>query len=105
MAQDAELELRIDSRDEAVVQDVERQLSSITVTRWEAARMDSVTTLVAVAAAAKLVSALLDLKARLARKSDQPKITVTSADGTTIAIADATEEMLTALVAGFGSKK
>jgi hypothetical protein len=92
------LELRIDSRDETIIKEVEANLSSIKVTRWETARMDPVTILAIGAATVKLITALLELKAKLAQKPDAPKVTVKSADGTSIALSDATEAMLNAML-------
>ena len=74
MPNHALLELQIDSRDETIVKEVETNLASVEVTRWETARMDPVTVLAIAAAAVKLISALLELKAKLARKPGAPKV-------------------------------
>ena len=95
MSNDVLLELRIDSRDEAIVKEVEKNLSSVEVKRWETARMDPVTILAIAAGTVKLISALLELKAKLAQRRDAPKVTIKSADGTSVALADATEALLT----------
>jgi len=98
MADEAQLELRIDSRDEAIVKEVETNLSSVEVTRWKNARMDPVTILAIAAGTVKLISALLELKSKLAKRSDAPQVTIKSADGASVALASATEEILTEML-------
>ena len=105
MPNHALLELQIDSCDETIVKEVETNLASVEVTRWETARMDPVTVLAIAAAAVKLISALLDLKAKLARKPGAPKVTIKSADGKSVALADATEAMLTTMVSALKPEK
>lgn len=98
MDEDTLLELQIDSRDEASVKEVEDGLAGVSVTRWESARMDPVTILAIAAGTVKLISALLELKAKLAQKPAAPTVTVKSADGASVALADASAEVLNAML-------
>lgn len=89
-----QLELQIDSRDEATVNELQSALQSVDVQRWPAARMDPVTVLAIAAASVKLISALLDLKAKLAAKNNPPQVKVLNAAGAAMSLLSATEPAL-----------
>lgn len=89
-----QLELQIESRDEAAVNQIESALQSVDVKRWPPARMDPVTVIAIAAATVKLISALLQLKATLAAQSNPPQVKVSNATGAAIDLATATESVL-----------
>lgn len=89
-----QLELQIESRDESTVKQVESALQSVDVERWPAARMDPVTVLAIAAGTVKLISALLELKAKLAAQRNPPQVTVSNATGAALNVATATESVL-----------
>ena len=89
-----QLELQIESRDEAAVSQIESALQSVDVKRWPAARMDPATVLAIAAAAVKLITALLELKAKLAAHKNPPNVKVSNATGAAINLATATESVL-----------
>jgi hypothetical protein len=89
-----ELELHIDSRDEDTVSQVESTLTSIDVKRWPAARMDPVTVLAIAAATVKLITAVLELKAKLAAQHNPPKVNLVNASGAMLNVATATQSVL-----------
>lgn len=95
MADETQLQIVIASQDEATVQDVEQSLAAVGARRWPKARaLDPVTVLLIGAAAIKLVTALLDLKQKLAKKPNPPDVKVQAPDGTTISLLNATREQL-----------
>jgi flagellar basal body P-ring protein FlgI len=89
-----QLELQIESRDEATVNQVSAALQSVDVKRWPAARMDPVTVLAIAAGTVKLISALMDLKAKLATQKNAPNVKVSNATGTVLNLATATQSLL-----------
>jgi hypothetical protein len=88
------LELQIDSRDEDAVNQIESALQSVEVKRWPAARMDPVTVLAIAAGTVKLISALLELKAKLKAQSNPPEVKVLNASGAALNLVAATEPVL-----------
>ena len=89
-----QLELQIASRDEAAVDEVASALQTVDVQRWPAARMDPVTVLAIAAGTVKLISALLDLKAKLAAQKNPPQVTVSNVTGAALNVATATQAVL-----------
>ena len=96
----SQLELRIASRDEATVSEIEAALGSVEAKRWPSSRMDPVTILVIAAAAVKLVSALLELKAKLAAQKNPTDVTVGNAAGATLNLLSAAEPAIREFVTG-----
>ena len=96
----AQLELRIASRDEATVSEIEAALRSVDAKRWPTSRMDPVTILTLAAAAVKLVSALLELKAKLVAQKNPSDVTMENAAGATLNLLSATEPAIREFVTG-----
>ncbi len=95
-----ELELQVESRDEATVKQIELSLQSVDVKRWPAARMDPVTVLAIGAATVKLITALVELKGKLASHGNPPPVKVLNAAGAAIDLATATEPALKEFITG-----
>jgi hypothetical protein len=98
----AQFELQIGSTDEATIKQIESSLHSVEVKRWPAARMDPVTVLAIATAGVKLISALLELKAKLAAQSHSTDVKVLNAAGATLNLATATEPAIKEFITGGG---
>ncbi|SRR6266478_3525350 len=89
-----QLELQVESRDEATVNQVASALQSVDVKRWPAARMDPLTILAIAAGTAKLITALLELKEKLSAQKNPPPVKVSNAAGAELDLFTATESIL-----------
>ena len=97
MSDEQMLEIRIESQDPALIDEIESALAEVNAKRWEKTR-DLVTVLSIASSAVALVSALLDLKDRLEKKPDAAKVYVLNVDRKQLPIAEATEVALTELI-------
>jgi hypothetical protein len=99
MSDVVELELVVGTREESEISVVEEGLDGIDVERWKDARfVDPVTIFGIAASVAKLISALMELKERLAAHPNAPSVEMKTADGRSIKLTDATPEMLKVLL-------
>jgi hypothetical protein len=97
LTEQAEVEIVIGSRDDAVVSDIETRLAELEPVRWRDARfVDPVTILAVGTGITKLVEALIALKRDLSSVPDAPRVEVKTPDGRSIVLTDATPELLTA---------
>src|SRR5437879_4426294 len=100
MADEATVEISIESKDEQVLREVEQALSDVNPKRWKDTR-DLVTIIAVSAGVAKLITALLELKEHLVKKKSTelpPQIVVNNINRQKIALTDATAESLRKLL-------
>jgi hypothetical protein len=92
------LELAIGTTDAQTVQDIEAALSAVSPQRWPQDR-DPLAILAIAANAGTIISALLDLKDRLSKRSEPPpSIVIKNVNRLELTLPNATEETLRALI-------
>jgi len=106
MVQQTELEIVVDSSDDAVLGEVEGALAPSLVERWEPARVvDPLTVLAVAGGVVQLVNGLIALRDRLRGQSSAPTVRIRNAVGSEVLLLAATTEELRALVEGEGTSE
>jgi hypothetical protein len=96
-----ELEIVVESDDDAIVGEVRSALSPAEVEQWENARIVDPMTILAVAGGiVQIVNGLLTLRDRLRKKREPPTVRIRNAAGDEVVLVTATPEEIEALVAG-----